>query len=265
MEVIGNNIEWFSMILFGMVAGSFVTMASYRLAVEDKPIKELIFMSSSCTRCNHKLGFLNLFPILSWIFQKGCCSFCNAKISIRYPIIELVCTISFVLIYFISGAVIDAKLVLLLLIFVTLFVMIITDLEHYFISDMNQIILFILIVLYHFMVTFSGEVQDHGLAYYFFSCAVYLVFGIALHYFFKILTNQEGIGVDDIKFFAIAGFAVGIDKFALFMFLSGIFGIIFGLAWTKIKKEETFPFAPSLVVALIVSLMVNFDNWQIIY
>lgn len=261
MEVIYYNIGLISMILFGMVSGSFITMASYRLSVEDRKKMDLLMSPSSCPKCNHKLGALNLVPIFSWIFQKGCCAFCGNKISIRYPLIELVSTCSFVAIYYALGKNVDAKLVIFLLIFVTLFIMIITDLEHYFISDMNQVILFILIVFYHFFVTFKVANDVHGLSYYVISAFLYLIFGIALHFIFKHFTGQDGIGVDDVKFFAIAGFALGIGKFSLFMFLSGILGIIFGLVWQKIKEDDTFPFAPALVVSFVLSLVINFDQW----
>ena len=41
----------------------------------------------------------------------------------------------------------------------------------------------------------------------------------------------------------------------------GILGIIFGLIWQKIKEDDTFPFAPALVVSFVVSLVINFDQW----
>ncbi len=264
MEVIYHNIGLASMVLFGMIAGSFINMASYRLSVENKKVKDLLLSPSFCPKCNHKLSILNLVPIFSWVFQKGKCSFCKNKISIRYPIIEVISTLSFIAIYLALGSKMDAKLVITLLIFITLFIMIITDVENYFISDFNQIILFILAIFYHFLVTFNNS-DTHQLFYYFYSAFGYLIFGIVLHHIFKYFTNCDGIGVDDIKFFAIAGFMVGFERFSLFMFLSGIFGIIFGIVWQKIKEDDTFPFAPALVASLIVSLLVNFDKWQIIY
>lgn len=259
MEVINHYFELFLMVILGLIAGSFITMASYRLALEDAKVMDLLTAPSSCTKCGHRLRFRNLFPIFSWIFQGGACAFCHVKISIRYPLIEVISAISFAAIYFILGQKMDLKLLIMLLIFVTLFIMIITDLENYFISDLTQVILFILGIFYHFFVTFKGD-QSHYLSYYFFSAFTYLIFGIALHFLFKYITNKDGIGIDDIKFFAIAGFIIGIEKFAFFMFLSGIFGVIFGSFWQKIKKDSTFPFAPSLVFSLTVSMLINFDG-----
>jgi prepilin signal peptidase PulO-like enzyme (type II secretory pathway) len=43
--------------------------------------------------------------------------------------------------------------------------------------------------------------------------------------------------------------------FLAFMMLSGICGIIFGTLWQKIKKDETFPFAPAICLAFFLCLL----------
>ena len=79
--------------IIGCFFGSFFTLAVYRL-----PKKEDIFIKHSyCPNCNHKLGFLDLFPILSYIFLKGRCRYCNTKIRPRYLILELFSGITFLL------------------------------------------------------------------------------------------------------------------------------------------------------------------------
>lgn len=258
MELI-SYINLISIILLGMASGSFITMASYRLSVENQKTVDLLLKPSSCPKCHHRLGVANLIPIFSWILQKGRCSFCHSKISIRYPLIEMISTIAFVAIYFALNQEISAQMVIILLIFVTVLIMIITDLENYFISDINQIILFVLAIFYHFFVTFKVYPVVHSLSYYFLSSLFYLLFGLILRYLFKVFTKRDGLGIDDIKFFAVAGFMIGIKQFAFFMFLSGAIGLIFGYIWQKVQKDNTFPFAPALILALITSLLINFQ------
>ena len=85
--------------VFGIVLGSFYNVLGYRL-----PRKEsIVFPSSHCPNCKHKLNFLDLIPILSYIFLKGKCRYCKKKISIIYPIIEFLTGILFVLSYHIYG------------------------------------------------------------------------------------------------------------------------------------------------------------------
>ncbi len=139
MIFIYDNIGLIAITLLGMAIGSFITMASYRLSLRDRKFLDLLLQPSKCPKCSNNLRALNLVPIFSWLFQCGKCSFCKSKIPARYILIEIISSISFVAIYFILECKIDAQLVLILLIFSSLFLMIITDLENYFISDFNQI------------------------------------------------------------------------------------------------------------------------------
>ena len=76
----------------GTVFGSFLTLATYRVPLHQ----DIIYKKSYCPKCNHKLGFLDMLPILSYFFLKGKCRYCKSKISFRYPLIEIICGISFV-------------------------------------------------------------------------------------------------------------------------------------------------------------------------
>ena len=71
------------------------------------------------------------------------------------------------------------------------------------------------------------------------------------------MAGLEAIGVDDIKFFAVAGLLLGMQNFVIFIFLLGIFGIIFGLIWKKIMQDLTFPFAPALCLACFLSFVLD--------
>ena len=80
--------------IMGTVFGSFYTLAVYRI---PKKI-DITHTHSFCPNCKHKLGFFELIPVWSYIFQGGKCKECKQKIRPRYLIIELVSGISFVLI-----------------------------------------------------------------------------------------------------------------------------------------------------------------------
>ena len=77
----------------GSVFGSFLTLATYRIPLNE----DITHKHSYCPKCNHKLSFLDMIPILSYIILKGRCRYCKSKISPRYFIIEILCGISFVL------------------------------------------------------------------------------------------------------------------------------------------------------------------------
>ena len=69
----------------GTVFGSFCTLAIYRIPLK----KNITTERSFCPNCNHKLGFFDLIPVLSYIFLGGKCRYCGKKIKPTYLIIEL--------------------------------------------------------------------------------------------------------------------------------------------------------------------------------
>lgn len=88
------NIFFYAILfIMGTVFGSFYTLAVYRIPKNIDIIKK----HSYCPNCNHKLGFFELIPILSYIFLGGKCKSCKQKIRIRYLILEVLGGISFVI------------------------------------------------------------------------------------------------------------------------------------------------------------------------
>src|SRR5271154_5209537 len=79
----------------GLVFGSFITLASWRLPRGE----DIIVKPSRCPKCENKLGFRDLWPVLSWALSKGKCRHCGTKVSARYPLIEIVTAALFLLVY----------------------------------------------------------------------------------------------------------------------------------------------------------------------
>lgn len=69
----------------GSLIGSFLTLAVYRVPLKQ----DITHKRSFCPKCNHKLGFLDLVPILSYLFLGGKCRYCKEKIRLRYLILEI--------------------------------------------------------------------------------------------------------------------------------------------------------------------------------
>ena len=89
-----NTFLYIIIFIMGTLFGSFYTLAVYRI-----PRKiDIIKTHSFCPNCNHKLGFFELIPVLSYILLGGKCKNCKQKIRPRYFILEILSGISFVLI-----------------------------------------------------------------------------------------------------------------------------------------------------------------------
>ena len=91
-----NVIIYIFTFLIGITFGSFFTLAVYRIPLG----KDITHERSFCPNCNHKLGFLDLIPIFSYIFLGGKCRYCKQKIRPRYLLLELLSGIVFVLFTF---------------------------------------------------------------------------------------------------------------------------------------------------------------------
>lgn len=82
--------------LIGAMFGSFFTLAVYRIPRKE----DITHTRSYCPKCNHKLGFFDMFPILSYIFLGGKCRYCKEKIRPRYLILEILSGLVFVSIFY---------------------------------------------------------------------------------------------------------------------------------------------------------------------
>lgn len=79
--------------IIGTLFGSFFTLAVYRIPLK----KDITHERSYCPNCNHKLSFLDMIPIFSYLFLGGKCRYCKQKIRPRYLLLEVLSGIVFVL------------------------------------------------------------------------------------------------------------------------------------------------------------------------
>src|SRR4051794_28151969 len=119
--------------VLGAAVGSFLTVVIHRL-----PRGESIVRSRSrCPECGSPVRVRDNIPIVSWLLLRGRCRDCGARISARYPIVELVTAAVFVAIALIRG--VDADLALELPFAAVLIAVAGIDLEHRIVP--NRIVL----------------------------------------------------------------------------------------------------------------------------
>lgn len=121
----------FSVVAFilGAVVGSFLNVCIYRMPRDlsvNKPRR------SFCPSCRQQIAWYENLPLLSWSLLRGRCRHCRAPISFRYPAVELLTAILFLLIWLsFTPAVAIAYWVFASLLIVATFV----DFEHFIIPD----------------------------------------------------------------------------------------------------------------------------------
>lgn len=224
-------------VLIGLCFGSYVTMASYRMPLE----KDTIFKPSFCPSCNHKLGFVDLFPLFTWLATHGTCRYCKTHVPVRYPIIELSTALIFLLLYQYKGFTIDTLILWGLAL--GIIIMIVTDLEHYIIPDQIQIWLALLALVNAWVHGLDFEPLAIG-------AAAGFVFGYILCVGYPMLRGIEGLGFGDVKFFLVAGLWLGWLNLIPFFVLSGVLGVGLALVWRALGRGKYFPFGPALGITL---------------
>lgn len=86
MDSLLNYYIIFWVCVFGLCLGSFFNVVILRSLSGES----IVFPASKCPVCGNKLKPWHNIPVLSYLFLRGKCAFCKEKISIQYPIIELV-------------------------------------------------------------------------------------------------------------------------------------------------------------------------------
>lgn len=92
MTVIKIIIDVYALIV-GLIIGSFLNVCIFRIPAKES----IVFGSSHCMTCKNKIEWYDLVPVFSYIFLRGKCRHCKEPISIRYPIIESLTGILFLL------------------------------------------------------------------------------------------------------------------------------------------------------------------------
>lgn len=99
-----NTLLYIIIFIMGTFFGSFYTLAVHRIPKRQ----DITHTHSYCPNCNHKLGFLDLIPVFSYIFLGAKCRYCKEKIRPRYFIIELLSGISFVIISYLMNVKVES-------------------------------------------------------------------------------------------------------------------------------------------------------------
>src|SRR5262245_40832353 len=82
--------------LLGLCVGSFLNVVLYRLPLGlsiTRPAR------SFCPNCRKQIAGYDNLPVLSWLLLRGRCRSCRAPISSRYPLVEAVTGLCFVLVF----------------------------------------------------------------------------------------------------------------------------------------------------------------------
>jgi leader peptidase (prepilin peptidase)/N-methyltransferase len=222
--------------LAGLVFGSFATMLTWRLPQGTV----LTGARSACPACGSVLGVRDLVPVLSWLLNRGHCRACGTGIPLRYPLTELAMAALFAATAWRFGPTMAAVPVLVLAF--TLLCMTVIDFEHGYLPDMLQAVAAIAGIAHTVL---HARYEAAGLG-----ALLGLVIGVALRYGFHLLRGRHGLGLGDVKLFAVAGLWLGPLALLWFFIIGGALGALFGTLWRWRGGSAEFPFGPALCLSL---------------
>jgi leader peptidase (prepilin peptidase)/N-methyltransferase len=227
--------------LLGIAVGSFLNVCIWRLPREESVIRP----GSHCPACSTVLGVRDLIPILSWIFLRGKCRFCGARISHRYPAVELLTGGLFLVTYLYYGPSWEMIAAMLFSAFMVAITFI--DLDHQIILD-GMLVLLAVCGLVLQLVT--GTVG-------FWSMWLGALAGGGLLLVLAII-SRGGMGGGDVKFAAALGFWLGWPEILLGLFIGFVSGGLISLLLlvTGLRGRKDFiPFGPFIALGAWITLL----------
>lgn len=270
-----ESMPWmfYALVLFlGLCVGSFLNVVAYRLPLmmeRDWTIEchdflelkqaetdphllslNLATPASACPNCGHKLHFWENIPVISYLFLTGKCSSCKTKISVQYPIVELITGIASLVVAYTFGVGLQTLAALVftwILIALTLI-----DLKKQLLPDnitLPLLWLGLFISLFDVFTDLNSSVIG--------AMAGYLILW-SVYQLFKLLTKKEGMGFGDFKLLAALGAWVGYSYLPQIILLSSLVGSVAGITMLligKTRQQQPIPFGPYLAVAGWIALL----------
>lgn len=234
--------------IIGTIFGSFYNVVGYRIPKGES----ILYPSSHCTKCNNKLKFYELIPVLSFIFLGGKCKNCKTKISFFYPMFELLTGIAFSGSYIVFGWSLETIYSIVFL--SMLIIIIISDYQTMIIPD-NILIFFSLILC--FIKYFIGGIESIGISLI--HALASFVFMLLLKLLGDFLFKKESMGGGDIKLLAVFGFVLDFPLSIVSVFLSAFIALPISLIMLKFTKNHEIPFGPFLSIAATIIFLSKID------
>lgn len=246
----------------GLVLGSFVNAFVWRL--HEK--KDWVNDRSECDHCHHKLGALDLIPVVSWVLLRGKCRYCHKPIN-DSPITEIGLALLFVGSYLAWPQPLQGEgLVLFVfwLVFLVGFaVLAVYDIRWFLLPNkvVFPLIGLAILQLVVQVIWFDGSLRDvlgSALGVLIISGSFYGLF---------VLSKGTWIGFGDVKLGVVLGILAGGPLPAvLLLFVASLLGLVFSLpllAAGRAGRKSHIPFGPFLLAGMVVVQLFGADiiNW----
>ena len=233
------------LVVLGLTVGSFLNVCIHRIPRGQS----LVYPGSRCPHCGYALRWYDNVPVLGYLALLGRCRKCHARISARYPLVELVTLALFVVHGMAFGW--SALLVPRLLFACMLVVLFAIDLEHQLLPNVITLpgivigLIASAVLPPGFIDAIIGVLVGGGVLW---------LIGEAYYRY----SGHEGLGGGDVKMLAMIGAFLGWKLVLVTLVLSSFAGSIIGLGVIVMKRggmKYALPYGTFLALgALVASL-----------
>lgn len=236
--------------VFGSLFGSFLNAVIHRV-----PLGESIARPSACPVCDQKIRWYHNVPVFGWLILGGKCKDCGARISVRYPIVELLGGL--ILMAAIARWGLDVSAASSAIFAYIMLTLALIDVDHRILPN---------------VITIPGAFVGLGLALFdprveFVDALIGAAFGGGVLYsvawLYLRLRGREGMGMGDVKMMFTVGAFVGWQGAFMTIFIGSLIGSIVGITMIKATRkgwEYALPFGTFLAAA---AVLVDFYGQEI--
>jgi leader peptidase (prepilin peptidase) / N-methyltransferase len=225
----------------GAVVGSFLNVVIHRLPRGES----LVHPRSRCPSCGTQIAGYDNIPNVSWLLLRGRCRHCGARISARYPAVELITALVFAAVVLVRGF--DDDLIIELPFVAALIALAGIDLDHRLLP--NKIVYPLAAWgVVAVLIADRGDLVEHLVA----------GAGAFLFLFLAVLAYPRGMGMGDVKLAGAMGIYLGASVIPalLVAFLSGsVVGIAIIAREGAEARKKAVPFGIFLALGGIVGVL----------
>jgi len=232
-------LEGLYVFVVGAAIGSFLNVCIGRWPEGLSVVKP----RSRCPKCGHQIKATENVPILSWILLRGKCSGCRERISIQYPMVELLVALLWLAAYLQFGMTITAFRIA---VFATVLLGIsITDAKHFLIPDGFTVFGLLFVLVTAFVALFFGEAEPFARPWdaILGMCVGAGAISIA-GWLGEVWSKRPAMGFGDVTLMAVAGAALGPARSLLTVFIGAaiapiiLLGIVYPLSSRGLADDQ---------------------------
>lgn len=257
-------------VALGAIVGSFLNVVIYRLPRGDFFARGA---RSVCPACNAPIVWFDNVPVFGWLMLRGKARCCGARISIRYPFVEVLTAASFFLLWVAPPSQLalgDGSLAapaLLAFAFHAFFVANLIantfiDFDHRILPDALTKSGMVAGCLYGLLVAAPGHQlavpglrpEISGLLFSLLGLAVGLGMTWMVRASARLAFRKEAMGFGDVKLMGMIGAFLGWQDVLLTFFVGCVIGAVFGLVHRWLTGDPYISFGPFLAIGAVVSL-----------